>query len=288
MARVIGDYKLESLSVLMDPESDGKQFLAELYKGTIENIMVNTISYRLKNTMLSGDPDAGTLVAKRWANISSQDYGTARTAGKGRNVKGKDVVVFVDKDKEFVEEIENKDIKLMGLGGFLEMMSDKQEIGMEQELDTAFFKVAADEGTKFTAPSGVTKINDIIEKAIVTLATLKTDYIHGIPRNMMEVVVAPDVYSEMRDEIDKMVNTGTNTQLENFGKWHGVTISESINLPEGVKFILMVNGSVAQPVMSNPYSAERIGLSEAFAVSLFFHYGTKAVTPETILVYKAE
>ena len=47
----------------------------------------------------------------------------------------------------------------------------------------------------------------------------------------------------------------------------------------------MVDGSIAQPVMSKPYAAERIPMSEAIAVEMFFYYGTKAVTPETILWY---
>ncbi|MPM56778.1 hypothetical protein SDC9_103593 [bioreactor metagenome] len=47
----------------------------------------------------------------------------------------------------------------------------------------------------------------------------------------------------------------------------------------------MVDGSVAQPVMANPYSAEKIPLSEAYAVSLFFHYGTKCVMDDLILYY---
>ena len=46
----------------------------------------------------------------------------------------------------------------------------------------------------------------------------------------------------------------------------------------------MVDGSVAQPVMANPYTAEKIPLSEATAVSLFYHYGTKVVTP--VLIFK--
>ena len=57
----------------------------------------------------------------------------------------------------------------------------------------------------------------------------------------------------------------------------------SNRLPEGVKFELMCDGSIAQPVRSTPYSAERIPLSEAMGVSMFFYYGTKAVTPELVL-----
>ena len=39
--------------------------------------------------------------------------------------------------------------------------------------------------------------------------------------------------------------------------------------------------------MSNPYGAEKIPLSEAYAVSLFYHYGTKVVMPDLIFKKQA-
>ena len=47
----------------------------------------------------------------------------------------------------------------------------------------------------------------------------------------------------------------------------------------------MMDESIAQPVMSDVYTAEKIPLSDAVGIELFFHYGTKAVTPDTILWY---
>ena len=275
--------RIESLSVLLDPE--GKMLLDESYKGVIENVRMNTVSSALKNTQLSGDPDAGTLFAKRFVNAQSQEYGTARGKQAGEKIQGKDVAVIIDKDKEFVEEIENKDIKLLGVDGLLASRSANHALQMANELDEQFFAKGAEEGTAFTPTK--TAIQDIIEEAILTLTKTKNKYIHGIPRNLIKVVTDPDTYSQMRDYLDKVVNTGTTTREYQFGNYHGVEVMESINMPEGVKFEVMVNGSIAQPVMSAPYSAERIGLSEAYGVSLFFHYGTKVVTPETILVYRA-
>ena len=37
---------------------------------------------------------------------------------------------------------------------------------------------------------------------------------------------------------------------------------------------------------AHPYTAEKIPLSEATAVSLFYHYGTKVVTPDLIFKKK--
>ena len=50
------------------------------------------------------------------------------------------------------------------------------------ELDSDFFDVAVSEGTAFTAPSGTTNIEDIMEALIQTLEGVKNDYVRGVPR----------------------------------------------------------------------------------------------------------
>ena len=79
--------RIESLNVLLDGSDSGKMLLKEAYDGVLENVQKQALSTSLKNTDLSGDPTAGTVEAKRFANAASQNYGTARTAGKGKAVK---------------------------------------------------------------------------------------------------------------------------------------------------------------------------------------------------------
>lgn len=278
--------RIESLSVLLD--QTGKMLLDEAYDGVLENVQKSTISGQIKNQDLSGDPTAGTVEAKRFANAQSKDYGTARKGAAGQKVKGATVTIPIDKDKEFVEEIEQKDISLLGVDGLITRRSANHAMQMANELDSAFFAECVASGTQFTPSSGTTAIQDIIEEAIVTLETLKNDYIQGIPRNMLSVQATPAVYSQMRKYLDENVNNANvNTAAEEFTTFHGVRFMSTINMPENVQFIVQVDGSVAQPVMSNPYSAEKIPMSNAYAVELFFYYGTKAVTPETILCYKS-
>lgn len=272
--------KIESLSVLLDPT--GKMLLAELDKGIIENIQTAPISTQLKNTELSGNPTSGTVEAKRFANAESQDYGTARAAGKGQAVKGKTVTIPINVDREFVEEIEQKDISLLGVDGLLAKRSANHKMRMTAELDRAFFKVAADTGVKYTPASGITAPKDILEAAVVSMSTLKTAYVDGVPRSMMSLTLSPQYYSQIRDYLDTVTNTNVDTTSEEFIMYHGVRVYSSNNLPTGVDFILQVDGSIAQPVLAKPYAAEKIPLSEAYGVELFWYYGTKAVTPELI------
>lgn len=276
--------RITSLEVLLDPE--GKMLLAEAYDGVLENVQKATISGQIKNQDLSGDPTAGTVEAKRFANAKSNAYGTARGKGKGELVKGKPVTIPIDTDREFIEEVEQKDTSLLGVDGLITRRSANHAMQMANELDRAFFAECVTSGTQFTPSTEATAIQDIIEEAIVTLETLKNDYINGIPRNMLSVEVTPAVYSKMRKYLDENVNNANvNTAAEEFTTFHGVRFMSTINMPENVKFIVQVDGSVAQPVRSKEYTAEKIPMSEAYAIELFFYYGTKAVTPETILYY---
>lgn len=278
--------RITSLEVLLDPQ--GKMLLSEAYDGVIENVQKATISGQLKNTDLSGDPTAGTVEAKRFVNAKSNAYGTARGKGKGELVKGKPVTIPIDTDREFIEEVEQKDVSLLGVDGLITRRSANHAMQMTNELDRAFFAECVASGTQFTPSTEATAIQDIIEEAIVTLETLRNDYIDGIPRNMLSVEVTPAVYSKMRKYLDEVVhNANVDTAAETFDRFHGVRFISTINMPAGCDFIVQVDGSVAQPVRSKAYSAEKIPMSEAYAIELFFYYGTKAVTPETILFYSA-
>ena len=274
--------RIESLNVLLDGSSSGKMLLKEAYDGVIANVQKNTVSSRIKNTDLSGDPDSGTVEAKRFANASSQDYGTARTAGKGNAVKGKTVTIAIDQNKEFIEEIEEKDIRLLGVDGLIAKRSANHANRMAAELDQKFFEVGKTEGTQFKPAAAVTDIQAIVEAAILQMEKLKNNYIDGLDRSMLSITFDPDTYSAMRMYLDTVVNTNVDTTTEEFNMYHGVKCFSSNRLPAGVKFEIMMDESIAQPVKAVPYTAERIPLSEAVAVEMFYYYGTKAVTPDTI------
>lgn len=277
--------RIDSLNVLLDGSESGKMLLKEAYDGVIANVQKGTVSSKIKNTDLSGDPSAGTVEAKRFVNASSQPYGTARTAAKGTAVKGKTVTVPINVDREFVEEIAEKDIRLLGVDGLVAKRSANHAQRMVAELDTAFFAEGKNSGTQFKPAKAVTDIKDIVESAILQLEKLKNNYIDGLDRSMLSITFDPDTYSAMRMYLDTVVNTNMDTTSEEFVMYHGVKCYNSNRLPSGVKFEIMMDESIAQPITSKPYSAEHIPLSEDVAVEMFFYYGTKAVTPDTIFWY---
>ena len=272
--------RIESLNMLL--EGEGKAYLAELYGSVIENVQKGTISSRMKNKALSGDPTSGSVEAKRFANATPKDYGTARGNGKGDAVKVKPVVVVIDKDKEMVEEMEEKDVKLSGVDGFLEMRAQAQVLTLDSYLDKDFFQTAYDNAVKLTVPEDL-EIEDEMELAIQELENTQNDYVDGVPRSMMHMALSTKYYGKVRNHLDKVMRSTVDSGEEEFHEFHGVACYSSVHLPVGCDWLLMVDGAVAQPVMSNGYVAEKIPLSEAYGVSMFFHHGTAAVTPDLII-----
>jgi len=271
--------RIESLAILTT--ADGKEYLSELYGKTIENVQKALLSTTMKNTELSGDPEAGSVEAKRFANANSQNYGTARAAGAGNKIKAQPVTVAIDKDREIVEELENKDVKLYGVDGVLNRRAANHHLRMAAELDKEFFAAAAEAAVAVNVAADAT-IEDELETIIQECENTQNDFVDGVPRSMMHLVLSTAYYGKVRNNLDKQTRANVDTAAEEFYTWHGVKCDSCVHLPTGCDYLLLVTGAVAQPVMSDAYSAEKIPLSEAYGVSLFYHYGTKVVTPDLI------
>lgn len=272
--------RITALNILLD--TTGKEYLSELYGKTIEGVQKALISGPMKNMDLSGDPVSGTVEAKRFVNATSKAYGTARAAGKGDAVKAKPVTVAIDTDKEIVEELEDKDVRLYGVDGVLDRRSANHILRMAAELDSVFFATAAGSANALNL-SAYTTISEELEAIIQECETTQNDFVDGVPRSMMHLVLSPKYYGKIRNDLDTQTNNANvDTSAEEFHVWHGVRSYSCVHLPAGCDYLLMVDGSVAQPVMADQYKAEKIPLSNAYGVELFYHYGTKVVTPDLI------
>ena len=271
-----------SLNILLSTE--GYDYLAEKYGAVIANVQKRCISSQLKNTALSGDPEAGSVEAKRFENKASKAYGTARAAGAGDAVKATPVTINIDQDKEIVVEVEDKDAAMYGVEGLVNREAASAERAMVRELEKAFFAEAADEGTEFTATAAT--IDGQIEELIQAVETTQNDFVDGVERDMIAVICDPATYGALRSYFDKVQDGGAHG--ENIELFHGVRVFSSIYLPQGVEAIAMAEGAVAQFVRIKEYGAERIPLSNAVAIELFYSYGTKAVAADLIQVIGSE
>ena len=272
----------DSLSIKLQNGSADK--LAEEYGKVIENVQAITLANRLKNTDLSGDPTSGTVEAKRFVNVSGQAYGTARTAGKGDNIVAKPVTIALDDNTEYIEEVEEKDLKTYGVDGLIERRTKNHGDALAVELDTKFFAEAVNAGTSFTA-TGTPSIEDEMEEAIQTIETTKNSFVQGVPRNMIEIICSPETYGKLRNKINSIPNSNGLGQLANYeqGTFNNTSIYSSVFLPNGIKYVVMVKGAVAQPVMTSIMNPEKVQLSDATAFGLFAYKGTKAVMEDLII-----
>ena len=276
----MADTRIDALSMQLQGQ-EGKDKLAEEYGKVIDNIATQTISGLHSNKDLSGDPTAGSVEAKRFANVKGNKYGTARSAGEASKVKALNVVVPIDDDLEYIEEIEEKDLKMYGVNGLIERRTANHQMVMGIDNDVKFFEVMKAEGIKFETTE--TEPNKILSKAIVALSKVKNDFVNGVPLQLIKVACSPDFYGEIRDYLDDTKNANIDTSIGEFGRFHGVDIFNTVNVPEETNFLVYIEGAVAQPkhpVISEP---ERIGLSKATSFGLFIDRGTKCVTPDLVL-----
>lgn len=259
--------------------------LAELSGLVIGNIQKDTLASGLKSQSYTGNPASGSVEYKRFKNSVSQDYGTARAAGKGSAITVPPTTVNLNTHKEIVEEAAKFDLDTFGVGNIMARRADNHVDTVAAEFDTAFFQCAVDEGTSFSTTE--TDVEAIVEAFIQTLETVKNDYVRGVPRNIMRLVCDPSFYGKIRNYLDKNVhNANVDSAAEDFATFHGVRAYSSVFVPSGTNAIIMIDGAIAQPAVIYPYKEpEKIPLSNDYGVSMFYDYGTKALTPDLIFHY---
>ena len=266
----------DALSIYVD--SSTKDKLAETYGEVIEAVQKGAISEQIKNKNYSGDPTTGSVEIDRFKNATIDDLGTARAGGKGKKLtnNGK-VTVNVDTDKEIVEELAKKDVKLYGLDGMAQKRKANHIKRMIAYLDSQFFAKAEEEGTSIVPTENAKTIAEKLEELIVSVETTVNDWVDGVDRDMLVVTVTATVYSALLNYIDNVSNSLTGLTEEYF---HKVRIYS--NHRQTKSMICMIDGAVAQLVTTDEYDAEKIPLSNDIALELFFSKGTKAVMPDLI------
>ena len=255
--------------------------LAETLDGVIENIQTSAVSVVLKNKEGSGEPESGSVEYKRFVNATLNAKGTARTAGKGSKVIAKPIIVNLDDDKEIIEELQIKDVKLYGIDGMAEKRKSNFSKRVIAYLDRKFFSTAVSAGTKFTRGS-LTGAKDIIDAMIVQAKETSSDFIDGIDAEDLALVVNGTYRKALKNELDELPN-GTAPSNGRIGVYDSVETYESNRLPSGVNAIVMLKGSVALPYFLSEYAAEKVPFDDAIALETFLYNGSKALVEEAII-----
>lgn len=270
--------RTDALSITTNGTTADK--LAESYGKVIDSIQKGAISEKIKNTDYSGDPTTGSVEVNRFNNAAANAYGTARTAGEGSKlVNGGKVTINLNQDKEIIEEIEAKDVALFGVGDIIARRSNNHGLRMIADLDRAYFGALETAATAVTLPTGVTAIEDVVEAMIQSISTVTNDYVDGVDREMIVLTLNPTAYGKLRNHIDKVLVVNDAGE-EEVAMFHGVRVFENTRQTSAI--IATIFGSAAQPVLVNEYADEKVNLSNAHAVELFYSYGTGVVTPDLV------
>lgn len=273
--------RTDALSIQLDAGTSAK--LAEYYGQVIETVRKSAVSERMKATVFSGDPLGGSVEFKRFQNAVMNDYGTARTAGNGTAIKADPVVVNITDDKEIIEEVAKKDIKLYGVDGLVDRRKADHARQLAGYLDTEYFAELEAVATAHAGASGVTELVEKLEGLIQAVETVQNDYVDGVPRDMIVLALKPSIYGQLRNQIDTTTRPTVDGGEESINTWHGVQVES--NFRQTSNALATIVGSVAQPVVVDQYDAEKIPLSNDIAIELFASKGTEALTPD--LVFKA-
>lgn len=266
----------EALNIMLQ-DGETKDNLKQVLSGVLENVSARAISEQIKAKNGSGTPEGGVIEYKRFANAELKDKGTARKQGKGDPVNSKPVKVYIDTDKEIVEELQGKDIKLYGIDGMAERRKSNHQSAIIRYLDREFFAKVL-EGTKVEAKANVQDtIDDLLERA----RTLQNDFIDGIESDLLVIVVDSKYRKGMKKILDELPN-GTDPKEQAIGMYDSVRVYESNRMPKGVRCVVMMDGAIAQPYYVSEYSAEKVPFDDAVALEDFLFKGTKALMEDTI------
>lgn len=275
----------QALSIYQNAED--KANLRNIIVGILENIGKATVSGRLKSRNADLSKEAGSYEFKRFANAVSKEYGTARTTGKGEKVIAPSIPVNLDQNREIVEEVNEFDANSFTeekLEAFLTRRQKAIQLAIERELDKAFFEAIKTQGTAAgIAIDSTGNIVEQLEEVILKLVTTKNEFVDGVDRENMALILSPKLYSKLKTELNDVYNFSGTVEEGTFKGINGVAAFEALRLPEGVDYALVTMDSVAQPVlMKDAVVGVWPGSIDVFFGS-FFRYGTKVLAKELVL-----
>lgn len=291
--------KTDAISIFESKETQAK--LNEIQAGIVENLQKTGNSFKFKSQNANLDEKAGSYSFKRFVNSEEKDYGTARTAGEGDKIKAPEIVVNLDQDKEIVEEVTKKDAERFGIDSSFVKLAERRKINhqstLHRNIEKDFWKEAylgalrGDElGMIGQVRAGILKAADAeaidlqLEEGIVSLEKTENQYVNGVDRDFIGGLLDPTVYSRLKSRLNTMHNINFSVEDKELQGINGVPMFSENYLPKKVDYIIMAKESIAQPVVIDEYDAEKIPLSNDFALELFSSRGTKTLAGDLIVV----
>jgi hypothetical protein len=270
--------KTEAMSIFKANGTD-KAELAEAYSAITDQIQKTAISAQLKSqeSQISGNVEAGSVIVSRLMIAGVQNYGTARTAGEGDKIKDNTVVVNLNIPKEIVEEVEQWDLNQYGVAGMIKRRATNFALAFAAYMDRVFF-TEAETSTNEVDVADEADTYDMAEKLIQTVENVHNDNVDGVDRALIRMTLNTAAYAKLKKFIQSQPNPSEpGGVLETF---NGVRVYS--NTRQTKSAICMVVGSIAMPVNVVDFLQERVPMSVAQALEMFFKYGIEQVMPDLI------
>jgi hypothetical protein len=273
-----------ALSVKLAADGVTADTLQEVWAGQLTNFAKATLSQMIKNTNFDALPTRGGVIhAVRIKNVAGAAYGTARAASAAGKVNTKRVQITIDDDREFLSEVEEKDRLMYNSGvDLVSAMTANHQSAIRRYFERKFFYEGFNAGTVLTFSAGATTVPLKLAEIILKLESVKNDFVDGVPREEMVLCVTPTVYESIRGYLDTLNNANIPSDMGEFGRFHGVLTHSCHYLPVTVDYMIMVRGSIAQPIVPETYGPEGVEFSNAAAFGSFLYSGTKAIYEDLI------
>jgi hypothetical protein len=256
-----------------------------LQYGAIQGEIAGRFTYRdLVNTNYLTEPvKGGTVEVARLAMANSQDYGTARTAGSGNKIENNSADIKIDKDQEFAEEMNAKDLRLWNKLGDVAVLENRRSsfaLSMGIELENAYYtklqQTAVAAG--LVDLSSASDIQDKLSLLIQTLEAVKNNNVDRVDRELMVLTLASKWY----DSLEKVLTTLENpiSGRTDAVAFRGVEVRRATR--QGFDAIIQVIGSIAQPVVFDEFYVAKPELSNDKYAYMSYYYGTGAVMGDLV------
>lgn len=271
--------RIESLSILTET-GEGKAYLAEVYSGVIENEFSEDITEYFKYDDLSGDPAAGTVIARRFANSTAGKIGDARRAGKGENIKAEETVIQLDDSWEYINEVSEADIRTYGAEGLVERKALSNIQNARKDKAEKFWAVTVEAGTKFEPSANATTMAQKLDELIAAELEVKSKFTRGISRSKVGIALSQSAYGKLQGDIDLIRNHNNDNTYAYF---HNVHVWPTEDLPDNVDVVIgLLKKTTAQPTIALTPIAGRAPFSNDYFFGTQGKYGTKCVFKEAV------
>lgn len=267
------EYALDILST-----SEGRELLSLKIGGVIKNLQKSMLWYKYRNTNIIGDPNAGTVEFKRLSNQVSLEYIPGNgNASNAMPIVANPIQLNMHIHRSLISRVEGSDVLYYGVEGLIDRQMENNQRTMNRDFERNFWGAGLSY-TSRTEYDADADIVDVIDEAINAIESTRNQWVDGVERDELGLILTPALYTSLQKHIDKLPGIGG----KQYDKFHGVEVDTSIYLPNSAKFCVIHKGAIGQLFRVFPDDAGKFPATNTYHFGLIYDLGAVAVEPELI------